>query len=143
MFANFPKYIHSRSLGFFESENFAARAANFAEFLGIELIKIYLPDRHYTVVSIFKNRKKFFITPPYSTNLQYMLLTSNSPYCRTARNYIFSCTGPVLLFLFYVFLLLSYRTAILATCYQRQSAKSAISYLWASHKEDNGMRKDE
>ena len=46
VFTNNKKYLFLRSLWFFENENFAlcaplARGANFADFIGIELIKIY------------------------------------------------------------------------------------------------------
>ena len=62
--ANFQpkKYSFLRSLGFFQSENIAARAAKFADIFGIGLIKIYLI---VSLVPTLKNRKKFYITPPY------------------------------------------------------------------------------
>ena len=62
--ANFQpkKYSFLRSLWFFQSENIAARAAKFADIFGIGLIKIYLIG---SLVPTFKNRKKFYITPPY------------------------------------------------------------------------------
>ena len=55
------------SLWFFENDNFAARAAKFADFIGIGLIKIYLIG---TIVPVFENSSK--VQYPSSSNLLYV-----------------------------------------------------------------------
>ena len=57
----------------FESGNFATPAAKFVRFFGIELIKIFLIGSN---VSIFKNRKKWEIPPPYPTCILYYTVES-------------------------------------------------------------------
>ena len=71
----------------FENVNFAARAAEVADFFGIKLIKIYLIDRN---VSLFENRKKV----QNHSNLLYFTVHVWGPTARVAATSVYNvhCT---------------------------------------------------
>ena len=67
----------------FENVNFAARAAEVADFFGIKLIKIYLIDRN---VSLFENRKKV----QNHSNLLYFTVHVWGPTARVAATSVYN-----------------------------------------------------